>query len=200
LAGDAPAVTTGSPLLRGAVVFLKDVRSGKPMAELMNDPASGDRLIFDGCRLSPRLLLTPSGTDLRLQNLDAAVHRPVVFGPRGYRVRFEIAVKRGTQRVRLSQGGAYRVLCERHPWEHADVYVAEHPYHAVTGVDGSFLLKDVPPGSYDLIAWHPGLDYRQTIGDDGMLRYLFDPPVQVRRRVVVQPGETEKVVMRIMPK
>ncbi|MCX7719050.1 MAG: carboxypeptidase-like regulatory domain-containing protein [Candidatus Sumerlaeaceae bacterium] len=200
MAGDAPAVTTGSLMLRGAVVFLRNVRSGKPLAKLMNDPAAGDRLIFDGCRLSPRLLVTPSGTDLTLQNLDAAVHRPVVFGPHGSRLRLEMAVKRGTRRLRLTHGGAYRVLCERHPWEHADVYVAEHPYHSVTGTDGSFVLEDVPPGSYDLIAWHPGLDYRQVIGDDGMPRYLFDFPVQVRRRVVLKPGETEKVVLRMMPK
>jgi hypothetical protein len=31
--------------------------------------------------------------------------------------------------------------------------VAENPYYAVTGKDGAFTIKDVPPGSYTLVAW-----------------------------------------------
>jgi hypothetical protein len=36
----------------------------------------------------------------------------------------------------------------------AYIAVFSHPYYAVTGPDGSFDLKNVPPGSYTLIAWH----------------------------------------------
>jgi hypothetical protein len=34
------------------------------------------------------------------------------------------------------------------------VAVISHPYFQVTGDDGSFVLKNVPPGSYTLAAWH----------------------------------------------
>lgn len=78
--------------------------------------------------------------------------------------------------------------------------MAEHPYHAVTDEDGAFLLTDVPPGSYDLIAWHPGLGYQRVVDDAGMPRYQFDVPVQTRRRVVLRAGETGKVVLRITPR
>jgi hypothetical protein len=34
------------------------------------------------------------------------------------------------------------------------VGVLGHPFYAVTGPDGSFSLKGVPPGKYTLVAWH----------------------------------------------
>jgi hypothetical protein len=33
----------------------------------------------------------------------------------------------------------------------------DHPYFAVTGSDGSFEIKNVPPGSYTIAAWHEKL-------------------------------------------
>ena len=35
--------------------------------------------------------------------------------------------------------------------------VLDHPYFAVTGKDGSFELKNVPPGTYTVAAWHEKL-------------------------------------------
>jgi hypothetical protein len=30
----------------------------------------------------------------------------------------------------------------------------DHPYYAVTGKDGTFTIKDVPPGKYKIVALH----------------------------------------------
>jgi plastocyanin len=46
------------------------------------------------------------------------------------------------------------VKCNVHPWMRVYVNVVEHPFHAVTGEDGSFTLKGLPPGEYTLEAWH----------------------------------------------
>lgn len=48
---------------------------------------------------------------------------------------------------------AIPVKCNIHPWMKAYVAVFDNPYFAVTGADGSFDLKNVPPGSYTLMAW-----------------------------------------------
>ena len=34
------------------------------------------------------------------------------------------------------------------------VTVVDHPYFAVTGKDGNFTIKDVPPGKYNIVALH----------------------------------------------
>ena len=36
----------------------------------------------------------------------------------------------------------------------AYIAVFDNPYFAVTRKDGSFDLKNVPPGTYTLVAWH----------------------------------------------
>jgi hypothetical protein len=37
------------------------------------------------------------------------------------------------------------------------IAVVSNPYFQVTGADGSFNLKNVPPGTYTLVAWHESL-------------------------------------------
>jgi plastocyanin len=44
--------------------------------------------------------------------------------------------------------------CDVHGWMNAYVGVLDHPYYAVTGTDGKFELKSLPPGTYTIEAWH----------------------------------------------
>jgi plastocyanin len=47
--------------------------------------------------------------------------------------------------------------CDVHPWMIGYVGVVSHPYFAVTGEDGTFELKNLPPGEYLIEAWHEKL-------------------------------------------
>ena len=47
--------------------------------------------------------------------------------------------------------------CDVHGWMNAYVGVLDHPYFAVTGADGTFKLKGLPPGTYTIEAWHEKL-------------------------------------------
>lgn len=49
------------------------------------------------------------------------------------------------------------VKCNVHEWMHAWIGVVENPYFAVTGPDGSFDLKNLPPGDYTVAVWHETL-------------------------------------------
>jgi plastocyanin len=58
--------------------------------------------------------------------------------------------------------------CDVHGWMNAYVGVLDHPYFAVTGKDGTFDLKTLPPGSYTIEAWHEKLGAQQqkvTLGE-----------------------------------
>ncbi len=45
------------------------------------------------------------------------------------------------------------VECNRHPWMWAYIGVTSNPFFAVTGGDGKFEIRKVPPGEYTLAAW-----------------------------------------------
>jgi plastocyanin len=47
--------------------------------------------------------------------------------------------------------------CDVHGWMNAFVGVLDHPYYAVTGEDGKFDIKTLPPGTYTIEAWHEKL-------------------------------------------
>ena len=47
--------------------------------------------------------------------------------------------------------------CDVHGWMNAYVGVLDHPYFAVSGADGKFDLKTLPPGTYMIEAWHEKL-------------------------------------------
>jgi len=45
------------------------------------------------------------------------------------------------------------VKCNQHPWMRAYIGVMRSPLFAVSGSDGTFSIKGVPPGDYTLEAW-----------------------------------------------
>ena len=44
--------------------------------------------------------------------------------------------------------------CNVHGWMHAWLAVLPHPFFGVSGGDGSFTIKGLPPGTYTIEAWH----------------------------------------------
>jgi plastocyanin len=46
------------------------------------------------------------------------------------------------------------VKCNIHPWMRSYIGVVSHPFFAVTGDDGTFTIKGLPPGTYTVETWH----------------------------------------------
>jgi len=46
------------------------------------------------------------------------------------------------------------VKCNVHPWMHGNFVVLNTSHYSVTGNDGAFSLKGLPPGKYTVSAWH----------------------------------------------
>jgi hypothetical protein len=66
--------------------------------------------------------------------------------------------------------------CDVHSWMRAYAGVLPHPYFAVSGNGGMFELKDVPPGTYTIEAWHEKLGTQTqmvTIGPKEMKELSF---------------------------
>lgn len=58
----------------------------------------------------------------------------------------------------------------------------DNPYFAITQAGGTFSLRDVPPGDYTSVAWHPGVgtmtEKKVTVPAKQMVKadFLFESP------------------------
>jgi hypothetical protein len=131
-----------------AIVYLQKVDKGKAWAKAAKPPEINNQK----CDFKPHVQVIPVG-DIDIVNSD-----PVLHNTHGFLDKltvFNVALPNQGQRIKkpLAKAGLVRVECDAHGWMLGWIFVAENPYYAVTGKDGSFTIKDVPPGSYTLVAW-----------------------------------------------
>jgi plastocyanin len=135
--------------LRNAVVHLVDIPAGKPIVR--DQP-----VVFDNvkCAFVPHVLAASVGETLEIHNADPFLHDAHAW--LGTRTLFNVGILPGhTSRQPLTDAGLVHINCNvRHTWMHAYLFVADNPYHAVTGPDGRFILDQVPPGTYKVRVWH----------------------------------------------
>ena len=116
------------------------------------EPAHLDQI---ACTYSPRMQAVVAGQELAIKNSDATLMN--VHSYRGAESWFNQAQPMGSPELVKQMPAApmiVRFTDDLYPWMIGFVAVSDHPFFAVTGVDGAFLLRDVPPGSYDVEAWH----------------------------------------------
>lgn len=139
----------GLPLAEG-VVFLESAtarREVRPLAQAEMGQA--------GKQFVPAVLVVTVGTAVDFPNRDTVRHHVYSFSPTK---KFELKLYIGTpaKPVVFDQAGIAVLGCNIHDQMVGWIVVVETPYHARTGADGRAVI-DVPPGSYRLRSWHPGL-------------------------------------------
>ena len=81
-----------------------------------------------------------------------------------------------------------------HTWMNGVVIVVRQPYIAITDQHGAFRITDVPPGNYQIVAWHEGwkvVREAQTLDVGTQLmtkRYFFSEPTTTDKQVQVKPN------------
>ena len=111
-----------------------------------------------GCMFVPRVIGIRPGQILDLNNGDAVAHNvhPLPLNNREWNQ--EQAPQAPTVEHRFARPEIMiPVKCNIHAWMHSYIGVVDHPYFAVTGPDGTFAWKNVPPGDYTVAVWHEKL-------------------------------------------
>jgi hypothetical protein len=78
------------------------------------------------------------------------------------------------------------VTCGTHPWMKAYVIPRDNPYFAVTAVDGSFEIKNLPAGELEFQFWHERAGYLEREGWP-----------KGRAKVTIKPGGADLGVIRL---
>ena len=133
------------------VVYLKNISSGKAM----DLPEQRRHLDQKRCRYIPHILLLPEKGALDMTSSDATLHTIHMDGAATFNLPFPFP-GRVTER-NMPAAGLVHLRCNGgHVWMNAEMMVVTHPYYAVTDESGRFQFTDVPPGTYQIVAWHEG--------------------------------------------
>jgi plastocyanin len=145
--------------LQNVFVYLK----GGP-ADRFDFGTPSDAVVLDqhGCRYTPRILGVQVGQTLEITNSDQTthnVHPTPKNNPEWNKVQSagQAPFKENFKKAET----LIQVKCNQHPWMTAHVGVLGHPFFAVSAKDGTFTIKNVPPGKYTLIAYHEKLGEKQ---------------------------------------
>ena len=132
----------------GVVVSLTPVQGTAPL------PANAHATMLQTNKtFSPHVLPVTVGTTVDFPNADPIFHS--AFSSYNGQI-FDVGLyPPGTSRsVRFTREGIVRVFCNIHSSMSAIIVVLGTPYFAMTKRDGSFTIPDVPPGEYQLRAFH----------------------------------------------
>lgn len=104
---------------------------------------------------SPGMLVVPQYTHVEFPNWDRFSHN--VFSRSAAAPPFDLdRYSYGNAKTyQFVRTGVVQVFCNIHPNMRATVLVTPNRYFAHADADGQFTLPDVPPGEYELVAWHP---------------------------------------------
>jgi hypothetical protein len=151
--------------LRNVFVYVKSGLEGKNFGT----PGEAIELDQEGCLYKPHVLGIQAGQNLRIVTSDDTTHNihPMPKVNREFNVSQPPkadAIVRTFSRPEVS----IPVKCNQHPWMRAYIHVVSHPFHAVTGEDGTFKIENLPPGNYEIEAVHEqygASTQKVTVGD-----------------------------------
>jgi hypothetical protein len=153
------------------------------------------------CRYEPHILLVPLQGNVQVKSSDATLHTVHMSGAADYNLPF---FKDQMVERKMNREGLVDLRCNAgHVWMNAEMMVAPHPYYAVTDQDGNFELTQVPPGDYEIVAWHEGW---KVVGESELYdvmtqlrvkRPVFSAPVTSNKHVTVPAHDTVEVTFSL---
>jgi plastocyanin len=135
---------TPAKYLADTVVYLKSV-PGTYAPKTHNMDQSGLKFV-------PAILAVTQGDTVKFLNHDSVAHN--VYSPDGEAYNLGTFKQNEEASYTFKKAGVYTQLCSVHPEMLAYVFVGQNPYAAVVDAKGQYTIKDVPPGTYQLVVWN----------------------------------------------
>jgi hypothetical protein len=137
--------------LKNTFVWIKSGLPDKPWPV----PSSAVKLEQKGCMYEPHVLGVMANQNIEVVNGDPTNHNIHPL-PKVNREWNESQPPGGESKMKTfaREEVMIPVKCNVHPWMRAYIGVVSNPFYAVTGDDGTFTIKGLPPGTYTIEAWH----------------------------------------------
>jgi len=145
------AIVVNDGKLANVFVYIKD---GLPQGEAA---APSEPVVLDqkGCRYIPHMMGIMVGQPFKITNSDSADHN-IHDLPKNNPEWNESQMAKDPAITKSFKNPEMMLplQCNQHPWMRAYINVMSHPYYAVSAANGSFTIKNLPPGEYTLAALH----------------------------------------------
>ncbi len=137
--------------LANVFVYVKEGLGGRTF----DVPKEAIKLDQSGCRYHPHVMGVVAGQTISIINSDPTTHN-IHPTPKDNR---EWNESQPPKAAALEKSFAREevmlpVKCNQHPWMRMFVNVTKSPFFAVTGPDGKFEIKGLPPGDYTIAFVH----------------------------------------------
>lgn len=165
--------------IRDVLVYVKSF----PQPWEHEPPETAVRITQIHCVFVPHVAAVMTGQPLIVTSDDDTAHNVHYQGRLNRVRRGNVTIAKGEElewTFRRPEVGTSYIKCDIHPWMRCYICVLDHPFFAVTGDDGSFSLGQLPPGEYEIEAWHATLGTQQqelTIadGETAAVDFTFGP-------------------------
>ncbi len=144
---DTVLVNKSDSTIQNVIVHIKNAPKGEA-------PKDGLKLDQKGCMYNPHVLTLMTGQTMTVMNSDETLHN--IHGLPQQNPEFNFGQPRAgmTKDLTFDRPEIFKVKCDVHPWMGAWIGVFEHPFHAVSGSDGTYKIDNLPAGDYEVVAWH----------------------------------------------
>jgi hypothetical protein len=155
----AETVVAKDGKLQNVFVYIKDgsVTGGNRISGYTFPAPSGEvELDQVGCHYSPHVVGIQVNQKLKVVNSDPTAHN-INVQPKQGNPSWNVSQPPSTPPIEKSFARAETIIpvkCNQHPWMKAYINVLKHPFFSISAADGTFTIKDVPPGKYTVVAWH----------------------------------------------
>jgi plastocyanin len=176
------ALVLGTGNTMGNVVVR--VVSGLPAGKTWPVPTTPVTMDQEGCQYKPHVMGIMVGQPFKVLNSDGILHN--VHALAKVNQSFNMAMpptRKEADHTFGKEEGMFVIKCDVHPWMQSYMGVFAHPFFAVTGPDGKFTIANLPPGTYEIEAWHEKLGTQKatvTVGasDTKTASFKFAPPTK----------------------
>jgi hypothetical protein len=154
-AADYPTVETvkvSDGGLENVIIF---VSSGAPAGSYPT-PSTPVEIIQQNCHYIPHVFTIMTNQTLNVKNGDMTLHNIHMFSEKQNQ-QFNVGqpLKDMVTPTKFANPEVpIPIRCDVHKWMGAFTGVFDHPYHTVSKAGGSFELPKLPPGNYEITAWH----------------------------------------------
>ena len=144
--------------LKNVLIWFKEVDYDETIEKT---PAIIDQ---KGCIYNPHVIGVMKDQKVIIKNSDATLHNIHSMPEKNKQFNFAMPkVVKEKETSFTTVEDPFYIKCDVHPWMKSWVLVQNHPYFAVTDENGNYKIDNIPPGTYEVIAWQEKFKMKRSI-------------------------------------